>query len=163
MFGRSKKREKTPKPPREYKHPISRSMHGQNLRVNFKMVDEDHYETSEYWTGLNGASLMAMGYLPAEDYKRQFKDVFTRVYVKFEGFEMRPWVRVGEDGQEYDVEVKETSSTLYDYFVSTAEQEFMEGMKVKRLSAMSTNQLVLWGVVIAGVVIAGWFFAHGGF
>lgn len=142
------------------RHPFRRSMKGQSLCVNFKMIGEDRYKTEEYWRPLDGATLMAMGYMPAEGYKTEGKYVTTDVYVKFDGFEMYPCIRMNEDGKLYEVQSLETASTLYDYFTSNAESEFMDGMKAKKSTAIDNKMLIIGIVLVAGLVIAGWLISH---
>ena len=153
---------KGPKKQREYRHPILRSLKGQNLCVKFTMVDKDHYETAEFWRPLNKETLMGLGYLPATGYKTGEKHIFTKTYVKFEGFEMLPCVRVGPDGEAYEVNTLETASTLYDYFTSHAEQDFMEGMRAKAAGSISNKKLLIYVFIIIGIIIGGYLFAHGG-
>ena len=157
-----RKASKKKKEPKQYKHPMMRSLHGQNLMVRFKMVGEDKFDTTEYWTTMNEETLIGLGYTPAIDYKTDFRDIFTHVYAKFEGFEMHPCVRVDADGNAYEVHSLETASTLYDHFMSNAELEFMEGMKVKGISTLSGKQLIFYIIIAVGVIIGGWMITHGG-
>lgn len=160
------KKAKKQKAPKQYTHPMMRALHGQVLAVDFKMLPNGKYETTEYWKGLNEATMISLGYTRATDYKTEFKHIFTPVYVRFHGFVQHPCMRTEtgarEGGELMEVKTLETASTLYDHFTSTAEQDFLDDMRTRRLSKMTTNQLVFYGMIIAGVVLAGYFFAHGG-
>ena len=165
LFGKEKnvqKKEKKEKKPKEYTHPIMRSMHGQNLKVEFRMRDDGFYDTYEYWVPMSGASLKAQGYIPAVDYKRDFRNILTHVYVKFTGFEMYPCLRVNARGSLEEVQTLETASTLHDYFMSDAEQEFVSDLRSKTLSSMGSKQLTLFALIGIGVLGLVWFLMRGG-
>lgn len=146
--------------PKQYRHPIMRSLHGQKLCVDFKMVDEDHYVTDEYWRPLHERTLIGWGYLPAQGYKTELAHIFTKVYVKFDGFEMYPCLRMAPDGKVVDVSTMETASTLYDYFTSKAEQDFMEGMRARASGTLNNKMLIVVAVAVIGLIIGGYLFSH---
>ena len=141
-----------------------RSIHGQRLLVDFYKVNGMYYDTHEHWVPLNEATVIAMGYIPAMDYKTGFGDILTKTYVKFNGFVRNPCVRivVPEDGRkspyEAEVETMETASTLYDYFASDAQEMMVESMRVKKTSALDTKKLILIILIVAVIGMAAYFF-----
>ena len=153
-------RTKKKKEPRQYRHPIMRSLKGQNLCIDMKMLDDQRFETHEYWRPLNEQTLRWLGYIPAENYKTGDGHMLTKAYIKFDGFEVFPCVRPDADGKMREVQSLETAGTLYDYFTSRAEVEFMEGMRVKNPSKVNKNMLILLILVAVGIGIGGYLLTH---
>lgn len=102
---------------------------------------------------MNTKTIRAMGYIPARGYKKDWADILTKVYVRFDNFQLNEPIRVLEDGTEINLNGYETSGTLYDYFSSKAEREFLKGMKAKSMSSMDWKQMAAIGVVAVGIIL----------
>lgn len=158
------------KPPKERKPrgTLSRALHGEKLLVDFYYKQGMHFDTNEKWVDLNEPSIMAMGYLPAQDYKTGFADVLTHVYVKFNGFVRYPrkYMVYPEDGRmnpyEETEETMETASTLYDYFASEAQEEFVNSMRSKGMTSIGMKKLLIILFVIIGIGLFAFFFMQSG-
>lgn len=161
----SKDKQPKPKKPRGT---LSRALHGEKLLVDFYYRDRMHFDTSEKWVNMNEASVMNMGYLPAQDYKTGFVDVFTHIYVKFNGFAKNPrkYMVQPEDGRmnpyEETEETMETASTLYDYFASEAQEEFVNSMRSKGMTSIGMKKLLIILFVIIGIGLFVFFFMQSG-
>lgn len=169
MFSLSKKSKKAqtePKPPKQYKHPFMRSLHGEILTVDIYQENGHSCRANEHWVKLNPASLRDLGYVEAFDYKTTFAYITTQVYVKFHGFEEYPIVREKVDemsGETYLEEVKtnETASTLHSWLVSNAQGKFLNGMSVKRLSSMDSKKIALLAFIIIGALLGAFIVIQG--
>lgn len=142
---------------------MMRSMRGEKLKVDIHMKDGMKAESYENWVPLNGATLRAMGYVPALGYKTGFRDMFTNVYIKFHGFEKYPCYREvdGElvDMAEYNTE---TASTMYDYFASPAQEEFIKSMRSRNMTTVDVKKVITLIIIACGVGIVAWMFLGGG-
>lgn len=117
---------------------------GGKLLVLIEMGKDGKYDTYEKYTDLNEKTIMALGYLPARGYKEEFRYANTKVYVKLVGFKVY-------DIRNCDAPNLETSSTLNDYFMSDAQQNFLKGMT--RITFAPLDLKKLGGVALIGVGI----------
>lgn len=157
LSKKTKKDVPTPKPPKQYKHPFMRSLHGENLAVDLYLEKGHRVRTSEHWVKLNPSVLRDLGYLEAQDYKTTSAYISTQVFVKFHGFKEYPIMRekVNDLGETYLEEVKtsETATTLHSWLVSNAQGKFLNGMTVKMLSKMDTKKIAMLAFVVVGVLL----------
>lgn len=139
-----------------------RSMHGEKLKVDIYKKEGMKAESYEYWIPLNGATLRSMGYIPAIGYKSGFRDMLTQVYVKFHGFEKHPCLREVE-GEVVDMAEwnDETASTMYDYFASAAQEEFIKSMRSRNMTTVDMKKLITVVIIACGVGLAAWIFLGG--
>ena len=145
-----------------------KSLHGQRLLVDFYKKEGMHYDTFEHWVPHNEATIMALGYIPAIDYKTGFGDVLSKVYIKFHGFELSPCLREveQEDGrkkaQVEEYITGENASTLYDYFTSDAQEAFVNSLKSKKISSLDMKKLLIILLAVVGVGMFVYFFMQSG-
>ena len=157
-----------PSKERKPKGPFARALHGQKLLVDIYKQDGMYCDTSEKWVDLNEPTILSMGYLPAEDYQTGFSYVLAHVYVKFNGFVRNPrkYMVIPEDGRmnpyEETEETMETASTLYDYFASDAQEEFVNSMRSRGMTSINMKRLLIILFAIVGIGMFVYFFMQSG-
>lgn len=124
---------------------MSKTKRRDKLLVNIVLDrDSDRFDTYESFTDLNEKTIMALGYIPARNYKEEMRYAWTKVYVKMEGFCCHD-IRSDESPN------LETSSTLNDYYQSDAQDLFMKDMT--RISLPPLDLKKFGGIAIIGVGI----------
>ena len=104
--------------------------------------------TEHKWVKANESQLFRAGYKEAIDLLGGWEFMGMKTYARLHNF------------KEFDVKalgLEETSSTLYDYSVSRAGRDFLNGFAGKiSLSEMDTKKLATAAVVIAGLCVGGY-------
>ena len=97
------------------------------------------------WVKANESQLYRAGYKEAIDLLGGWEYMGMKVYARLHNFKECDLSQLG---------IKETSSTLYDYSVSRAGKDFLNGFVGKiHLSEMDTKKLTSMAVVLAGAAI----------
>ena len=107
-----------------------------------------------------------MGYVPADGYKTVNKN-WGRTYVKFQGFEKYPIIRLvqpndkREGPKPMEIRTRQTATTLCDYAVSDALNKFLETMRVKKPMSSGSYGLIGMAAIIIIAFIGGYLYMTG--
>lgn len=114
-------------------------------RVTITLTKDGKYEVWEQITTLNPKTLIAMGYLPARGYFESMEHFNDKAYVKMVGFS-------AHDPRTQEHPNYETSSTLYDYFASKAQENFFRGLTKIRMGPLDVKKYAGIALIAIGIV-----------
>ncbi len=120
------------------------------LRPKIWMIDitlrkDGKYEVYERISTLNPRTLIAMGYLPARGYFERMEHFNDMAFVRMTGFKVH-------DPRTQKRPNYETSSTLYDYFASKAQENFFKGLTKIRMGPLDLKKYAGVAVIAIGIV-----------
>lgn len=121
---------------------IRRRLSGDVLTIDYELDrDSMSYRKTVLWRSMTPEALRRQGFVEGRNFMDSLIYSGTKVYVRFRGFECAP--RPND----------ETSSTLYDYFRSDAQADFIKGMTSISMPPMDVQKILLVAAaVVVGIV-----------
>lgn len=122
---------------------IKRRLSGDVLTIDYELEsDSMAYRKTILWRSLTPEALRRQGFIEGKNFMDSILYAGVRVYVRFRGFECAPSPN------------NESSSTLYDYFRSDAQSDFIKGMTSISMPPMDLQKIALVGVAVVVGILA---------
>lgn len=117
---------------------LKRRFSGDLLTIDYVLDPETMaYSKTVLWRSLTPEALRRMGFVEGTNFMDNILYAGVKVYVRFRGFEAA------------EPPNAETSSTMYDYFRSDAQRDFVKGMTSISMPPMDLQKI---GIIAAAIV-----------
>lgn len=103
------------------------------------------YEPYYSWSDLNRETLHRLGFKDAVKFHDDLRYSGVKTYIKLNGFVEAPRPNM------------ETSSTMYDFYMSDAPHDFQKGLTQTKFASLDTKQLMVAIPVVIGLIIGFYF------